>query len=123
MNPVLIVCFVARLWLVIGIIELVKDGTRENAEKKDQIMNPFDWLRIFGYFGALTSAAFLILEITQMRKYGILGQKIWWNRYPHFLMYAIFAYLAFTYNKNAWIPLLLDVILGIIQNIIYTLKS
>lgn len=49
------------------------------------------------------------------------GGKIWWKpiRPIHLILYMIFAYLAFTKNQYAYVPLLIDVIFGLVLFIVY----
>ncbi len=44
----------------------------------------------------------------------VLGEKIWWKnlRPIHMLLWAFFAYLAISGNRNAWIVLLVDTLFG-----------
>ena len=53
----------------------------------------------------------------------VFGDKIWWNnlRPIHAILYILFAYNAFNQNKNSYIYLLLDVILGFTSFIIHKL--
>ncbi len=46
----------------------------------------------------------------------VLGGKIWWNhlRPIHITLYILFAYLALNKNKSAYIPLLIDVVIGLV---------
>ena len=45
----------------------------------------------------------------------VLGEKIWWKnlRPIHMLLWAFFAYLAISGNRNAWIVLLIDTLFGL----------
>lgn len=49
------------------------------------------------------------------------GAKIWWGpiRPIHLMNYIIFAILAFKKNKYAYVPLLFDVIFGLLAFLIY----
>ena len=49
------------------------------------------------------------------------GAKIWWGpiRPIHVINYTIFAILAFKKNKYAYVPLLADVILGLVAFLVY----
>ena len=55
---------------------------------------------------------------------GVFGGIIWWNnlRLIHSLIYGLFAYMAFTQNKLAYIPLLVDVIIGISSFLLHYIK-
>jgi hypothetical protein len=47
----------------------------------------------------------------------VFGDKIWWNdlRPLHSLLYFAFSYNAIIGNMNAWVYLLVDVIIGLIS--------
>ena len=76
-----------------------------------------------GYIGLIISIGFAYIYIFNKRKTGneTFGKKIWWNnlRPIHSLLYLIFAYLAINKEKTAYIPLLFDVIIGLISFLIY----
>ena len=81
------------------------------------------YLPYLGYLAILPAIGFAYIYIFGKRKTGgeTFGQKIWWNnlRPLHSILYFIFAYLALKKSNNAYIPLLLDVIIGLISFIIY----
>lgn len=66
---------------------------------------------------------FLQLYITNSRRTGpeTFGSPIWWHklRIVHFSMYLIFILLAIQNNECAYVPLLLDVIIGFVAFVIY----
>ena len=88
------------------------------AKKVDKKYLPY-----LGYLAILPAIGFAYIYIFGKRKTGgeTFGQKIWWNnlRPLHSILYFIFAYLALKKSNNAYIPLLLDVIIGLISFIIY----
>lgn len=88
------------------------------AKKVDKKYLPY-----LGYLAILPAIGFAYIYIFGKRKTGgeTFGQKIWWNnlRPIHSILYFIFTYLAFKKSNNAYIPLLLDVIIGLISFIIY----
>ncbi len=92
-------CILSRLLLVI----IVK------------YINP-EYLKHIGFIGGLIGLSFIYLFLTNSRVTGpeVFGGKIWWNKFRivHGILYLIFAYLSFKKPKQAWKPLLLDVILG-----------
>lgn len=47
---------------------------------------------------------------------GVFQGNVWWNdlRLIHSIIYGIFAFLAFSYNKKSYIVLFIDVIIGIL---------
>ena len=75
------------------------------------------YLMYMGYLALLPAIGFIYLYLTGTRKTGpeVFGDKIWWNdlRPIHGLLYLLFAYNAINGNKNAWIYLLVDVIVGL----------
>ena len=74
-------------------------------------------LKYMGYLFLLPAFGFIFIYLTGARKTGpeVFGDKIWWNdlRPIHGILYLLFAYNAIHGNKNAWIYLLIDVILGL----------
>ena len=76
-------------------------------------------LMYMGYLALLPAIGFLYIYFTGTRKTGaeVFGEKIWWNdlRPIHSLLYFVFAYNAINGNKNSWIYLAIDVIIGLIS--------
>lgn len=66
---------------------------------------------------------FLYVYFTGSRKTGreVFGEKIWWNdlRPIHATLYLVFAYLAFIQSSYAYVPLLIDVVLGLLAFLNY----
>lgn len=54
----------------------------------------------------------------------VFGDKIWWNdlRPVHATLYILFSVFALKKNKNAWILLLLDALLGLVAFNMYHIK-
>ncbi len=79
-------------------------------------INP-TYLPILGVLALIPATGFIVIYLFNLRKRGneTFGQKIWWNnlRPVHASLYILFALLAFKKNKYSWIPLLLDVIIGL----------
>jgi hypothetical protein len=77
------------------------------------------YLKYMGYLALLPAIGFAYIFLTDSRKTGaeVFGGKIWWNnlRPLHALLYFLFAYNAINGNKNAWIFLLIDVVVGLIS--------
>jgi hypothetical protein len=77
------------------------------------------FLRYMGYVALFISFGFMYIYLTDSRKTGaeVFGDKIWWNnlRPVHSILYLLFAYNAIQGNKNSWIYLLIDVVIGIIS--------
>ncbi len=73
-------------------------------------------LRYMGFLALLPAIGFMYLFLSGVRnKVGSFGEKIWWNslRPVHSLLYFLFAYSAITGNKQAWIFLLVDALVGL----------
>lgn len=81
------------------------------------------YLPYLGYLALLPALGFMTVYLTGSRKVGIetLGEKIWWNdlRPLHAILYAVFALMAINKCKNAYIILLIDVVIGLIAFINY----
>ena len=73
-------------------------------------------LRYMGFIALLPAIGFIYIYLSGSRKTGpeVFGDKIWWNqlRPIHSLLYFLFAYNAIVGNTNAWVYLLVDVIIG-----------
>ena len=76
-----------------------------------------NYLPYLALIGFLISGGFIVIYLFDYRKTGaeVFGDKIWWNdlRPVHGCLYLLFALLAYKKNKYAWIPLLIDVIIGL----------
>jgi hypothetical protein len=85
------------------------------------------YLPLLGYLALLPAIGFLYIYFTGSRKTGVevFGEKIWWNdlRPLHSFIYFLFAYNAIIGNNNAWIYLLVDVIIGLISFLIFHFKN
>ena len=81
------------------------------------------YVKIMALPAIVISIGFFYIFLTGSRKTGAetFGSKIWWNilRPIHGFLYLYFAYLALSENNLAYIPLLIDVILGIISFLSY----
>ena len=75
------------------------------------------YLKYLGYLALLPAIGFMYIFLTDSRKTGAetFGDKIWWNnaRPIHSSLSFLFAYNAITGNKQSWIDLLIDVLLGL----------
>lgn len=75
-----------------------------------------------GYMSLIPAIGFSIIYVTGIRKTGaeVFGGKIWWNdlRPIHAALYFTFAYMAIKQHKLAYLPLLMDVIIGLVAFII-----
>ena len=66
----------------------------------------------------LPATGFLYIYLGGIRKTGgeTFGQKIWWDKLRpiHAFMFYLFAYLAITKNKKAYLVLFTDAMLGLV---------
>jgi hypothetical protein len=78
-----------------------------------------DYLPYLGYLALIPMIGFFYIWLTGSRKTGgeVFGDKIWWNhlRPVHGTIYGLFAYAAINKNENAWIFLLIDVVIGLVS--------
>jgi hypothetical protein len=76
-----------------------------------------------GYLALAPAIGFIYIYLTGTRKTGaeVFGEKIWWNnlRPIHSILYFLFAYNAIIGNKQSWIYLLVDVLIGLISFLIH----
>jgi hypothetical protein len=80
------------------------------------------YLKYLGYLALAPAIGFMYIYLTGSRKTGaeVFGEKIWWNslRPIHSILYFMFAYNAIIGNTQAWIYLLVDVLIGLISFLI-----
>lgn len=81
------------------------------------------YLKYLGYLALMPAIGFMYIYITGSRNTGVgaFGEKIWWiNLRPiHSILYFLFAYNAIKGNKQSWIYLLADVVIGLISFLIH----
>ena len=81
------------------------------------------YLKYLGYLALVPAIGFIYIYLTGSRKTGaeVFGEKIWWNnlRPIHSILYFLFAYNAIIGNKQSWIYLLVDVLIGLISFLIH----
>jgi hypothetical protein len=78
---------------------------------------PRSALRWMGYVALLPAIGFSYLFLSGARKgKGAFGEKIWWEwlRPVHATLYFLFAWYAIQGNRNAWLFLLVDILIGTI---------
>jgi hypothetical protein len=89
--------------------------------------NYTNYLRFMSYFAIMISIGFFYIFFTGSRETGreTLGDKIWWDklRPVHGLLYLLFAIYAFQGKKDAWIFLLIDVLLGLSSFLVFHYKE
>jgi hypothetical protein len=77
------------------------------------------YLFYLGWLTLIPATGFMYIFLTGTRQTGaeVFGDKIWWNdlRPVHSLIYFAFSYNAIMGNMNAWVYLLVDVIIGLIS--------
>ena len=73
-------------------------------------------VKAMGYVALLPVMGFLTLFASDGRSTGAFGQPVWWNalRPVHAALYAVFSILAIAEKPLAWLPLAIDVLLGVI---------
>ena len=85
------------------------------------------YLKYLGYAALLPAIGFMYIFLSGARKTGaeVFGDKIWWNdlRPLHSLLYLLFAYNAIIGNTQAWIYLLVDVLIGLVAFISFHYKN
>jgi hypothetical protein len=85
------------------------------------------YLPYLGYLALLPAIGFMYIYIFGARNTGaeVFGEKIWWNnlRPLHAVFYTMFAIAAIMGNRNAWIWLLLDLLLGLVSFFIFHYKN
>ena len=81
------------------------------------------YLKYLGYLALLPAIGFIYIYLSGSRKTGgeVFGEKIWWNnlRPIHSILYFLFSYNAIIGNKQSWIYLLVDVLIGLISFLVY----
>ncbi len=81
------------------------------------------YLPYLGYLALLPAIGFIYIYLTGSRTTGpeVFGERIWWNhlRPIHAALYFLFAYSAISNHRNAWVWLLLDVLVGLLSFLIY----
>tara|TARA_Y100000022_G_C13012447_1_gene267363 strand:+ start:41 stop:421 length:381 start_codon:yes stop_codon:yes gene_type:complete len=82
------------------------------------------WLKLAGIIGLLISGGLLYNYIINKRIGGLSG-RVWWQKYRplHAGLYAAFGLMALMGDKGAYIPLLIDTIIGIVVFVYYKINS
>jgi hypothetical protein len=85
-----------------------------------------DYLPYTGYIAAIIGIGFLIIFLGGYRKTAteIYCDVVWWNhlRPLHGILYLLYSYLAINKNQNAYLVLLVDVIIGFISGMNFHYK-
>lgn len=80
-------------------------------------------LKYMGFLLLMPAIGFLYIYLFGLRKTGpeVFGNKIWWNnlRPVHALLYLLFSYNAINGNRNAWLYLFIDVMIGLFSFLYY----
>jgi hypothetical protein len=80
-------------------------------------------LQTMGFLSLLPAIGFFYLFFSGKRKTGkeTFGAKIWWNnlRPVHGTLWLLFAIYALRKDKNAWVFLLADVLIGLFSFLTY----
>lgn len=81
------------------------------------------YLKYLGLLALIPAIGFIYIYLTGSRKTGaeVFGNKIWWNnlRPIHSILYFLFAYNAIIGNKESWIYLFVDVLIGLISFLLH----
>jgi hypothetical protein len=89
--------------------------------------SPVKYLKYLGYLALLPALGFLYIFFSGVRQTGaeVFGEKIWWNdlRPIHAIFYLLFTYNAIIGNADAWIYLLIDILLGLSAFLIFHYKN
>ena len=84
------------------------------------------YLPYFGYLAIIPVIGWLYIYFTGSRNTGpeVFGDRIWWNnlRPLHAILYSLFAFNAINKNNNAYIYLVIDVIVGLTSFILNKLN-
>ena len=84
-------------------------------------------LKLLSIVAAIISFGFFYIFFTGSREKGFetFNQPIWWNnlRPVHGVLYMMFAYQAFHGNKQAYVFLAIDVLLGFISFLVFHYKN
>lgn len=79
---------------------------------------PLKYLPVLGAFALVVSIGFGLIYINGWRKTGLEvgGQKIWWNalRPVHAGLWFAVAIMSFAKNRNAWMFIFADAVLGLL---------
>lgn len=82
-----------------------------------------DYLPYLGILALFVAVGFIWIYLGDYRKTGleVFGGKIWWNnlRPVHASLYILFALFALKKYKYSWVPLLVDVIVGLLSFTLY----
>ena len=85
-------------------------------------LNP-KYLPWMGVVALIIAIGFIRIYFFSPRDTGaeVLGGKIWWNdiRLVHAVLYICFAVFAFQGKSYSWIPLAIDVVIGLVAFLIY----
>ena len=80
-------------------------------------------MKYLGYLALLPAIGFIYFFLSGTRNFGaeVFGDKIWWNnlRPIHSILYFLFAYNAIIGNKQSWVYLLIDVLIGLTSFLIH----
>lgn len=88
---------------------------------------PANYVYYMGWLALLPAFGFMYLYLTGSRKTGaeVMGDRIWWNslRPVHAFLYLYFAYKAIMRHSDAYVPLSVDLEVGVISFLSYYYKE
>lgn len=86
-----------------------------------------DYLPFMAGLAILPVIGWIYIYLNNSRSTGaeVFGDRIWWNdlRPVHAFLYMLFSILAYNKNRNSWIILLIDVLIGFFAFITFHYNS
>tara|TARA_B110000285_G_scaffold230409_1_gene296973 strand:- start:1348 stop:1719 length:372 start_codon:yes stop_codon:yes gene_type:complete len=87
-----------------------------------------EYLQYMGILALIPAIGFITIYLLDLRKKGaeVFESKIWWNDFRpiHGVLYLLFAVYAIKKEQDyAWIPLLIDVLIGLLAFLHYHYNS
>ena len=84
---------------------------------------PTQYLHYLGMLALFPAIGFIVIYFSGIRPTGpeVFGEKIWWNdiRIVHAFLYLLFVIYAFQSKPFAWVPLAIDVVVGLVAFLTY----
>lgn len=81
-----------------------------------------DYLKYISFITGIIGLSFIYIyffgsDLADKQLSWVGEQKIWWNdlRIIHGSLYLLFSYMAFNQNKDAWLILLIDTLIGLVS--------
>ena len=81
-----------------------------------------DYLKYISFITGIIGLSFIYIyffgsDLADKQLNWVGEKKIWWNdlRIVHGSLYLLFSYMAFNQNKDAWLILLIDTLIGLVS--------